>query len=435
MPRGIWRIRCLGLFLFMAGWGGTPGPASATSELLSEQGEYEWRCRLSGAMATGRLYKARLPAEVFDGLRSFPLDARVVDQGGVVWPSMIWVDPERDLAVHVRATEEETLGDEAAGYSEKRYRVEPDPASGDIPVHNRIIVNIGGEDHIRRTEVWGGEGPGQLDQFVSGFFAERAPPFGVRTRSIDYPETRVPFISVRIYDNLLDQDSRLDWQRTEVAYRAGGDEEDDRVELELVSVDRKGPGGEQDALELVLDAGARNRPLRYMDLVLGRHGEAHEVRVFGCYEPDRPWRWVADGSYQELGGYHHARINLNRSDFRYLKVQIRHPGERPPTFRKAEALAPAYYLLFTPLSDDTAHLYFGSRGYDLPSSDFARRINAERVAAAEEVSVAKRQVNPVRVAETLGDYRKSLLEFGFGVILMLAALGLLRFIRQRYLAG
>lgn len=398
----------------------------------TEVESYAWRVALGGGHETGRVHRALLHADFFDGCQSFPLDVKVMDEQGLVWPSLIWMRPERGAIEPVRARPVgRTDATNRVGFTVKEFRIEPRRRDQVIPLHNRVTVQIGGGDFARRIEVWGGAGPDELVLLGAGMLVERKEPVVLRNRSVDYPDSAAAMVVVRVFDDAGQPGAPLDWRATDVM-RVVRDEGD----TEPVELDRLPRPDEEAAREGVLslyfDAGARHRPLLHLDLDIGSRDFAFPVRIFGRQEMTNDWRWVADGSIHDMPDWRQTRIGLAKMDTRYLRVDVMHGAGPAPKIRGATAAAVPHFLVFTPLSEGRAHAYFGSERYQLPGADFSRRVSLAAIDEAPEVEMGRRQTNPARIAGSLDDYGRTLLRFGGGVVLLLIALVSIRVARHRY---
>ncbi|HMO98943.1 MAG TPA: DUF3999 family protein [Kiritimatiellia bacterium] len=394
--------------------------------------DYEWRSRVSG-MVSGALHKVRLTAEIYDGMRAFPLDARLVDEEDVPWPSMIWSRLDRKAVEPVAISpvgRTERLAE--LGYTIKKFQVLPDRRTRETPRHNRVVITTGGGDFVRRVEVWGGPDENRLVLLGSGFLIERGAPAPVRQRGIDYPESTTPWLAIRLFHDPRQPDEAPEWRATEVVHVPRTAAEFDTIVMKRMSRPDDEPRREG-LVDLYLDAGARHRPLHAMVLPFNRRDTAAPVRIFGRNDADRDWRWVADGGLHDVAGLQQNRIALNRADYRYWRVEIHGVDERSLRLGEITAQAIPHYLVFMAANNRPAFLYYGSPRYQLPRQDFVRGVSAETVAEAREASLSRRQVNPARMAGTLDAYGRGLLHFGTGVVVLLVALVTVRVIRHRFM--
>jgi len=392
---------------------------------------YEWRCSISGSFETGRIYRARLSPEVFDGFRSFPLDLRVVDREGTDWPGLVWSRSDLSGVVPVRHTlltrVDTTVNPE---FSVKEFQIEPG-RDGLIPIHNRVIIQAGSSEQIRRVEIWGGPSDDKLVLLGSGFVVEQKSPAPVRNRAIDYPDSRWPLVVVRVFNDTRHPEAVLDWRSTEIVRVERDDADHEHVDLKRMEVPVDDPPVDGVAA-MYLDAGSKNRPLLYLTFASEATEFAIPVRVLGRNEVTNKWRWVADGGIHQLDGAEQNRIALAKSDYRYYKVEFYYHTRKLPKIKNVAAAGMPFYLVFEAVSDKKPYLFFGAPRYDLDMVHPLRRVDAGNLPVEEEASLSKRHTNPMRVASTLSDYRNTLMRFGLGVIVLLVAIFTVRVIRRRY---
>jgi len=395
--------------------------------------DYEWRCRINGSFQTGQTYKVLLPEDVYDGCRSFPLDVKVVDADGMAFPVIIWARTARSGIDPVRSVSRGAPSlSEQHGFTMREFTIESAFTGDAKPVHNRITIQVGGTEYIRRAEVWGGEDVNNLTLLGSGFLIEQKLPFPVRNRAIDYPDSTVPLVVVRVFNDAQNAQVPLDWKVTEFMKVTVDEQDHEQVNLTFMS---EPEGGEEreGVLFSYLDTGAENRQLLYLDVETSEQEFAVPVRVFGRNDVSNNWRWVTDSGIHDIAGRKQTRIVLPRSDFRYLKVEFYHYEQKSPRIANITAGAVPYYLVFTALSEQKAFLYFGSSRYQLPMNEMSRSMSRRSISDAEEVSLSRRHVNPTRVASSLNQYGRTLLNLGIGVVVLLGAIVTVRIIRHRFL--
>lgn len=408
-------------------------PVCLAAETQANLDDYEWRSRIHGSFEAGLTYKALLTEDVYDGCRAFPLDVKVVDSRGVIFPSIIWARTARSGIDPVRSMQRnEPQWNDQHGFMLREFVIESGFDGEPHPVHNRVVVNVGGNEYIRRVEVWGGEDINRLAMLGSGYIIERKSPFPVRSRAIDYPDSRTPLVVIRVFQDIQNTNAPLDWRATEFMKVMVDEQDHEVIELDAMNL----PEGEQprDGTQFVyLDTGAENRQLLFLDVEIADTDFAFPARVFGRNDPTNSWRWVTDGGIHDIAGGKQTRIVLPRADFRYLKVELLHGEKKPPRILSMTAGAVPYYLVFTAMSGEKAHVYFGSSRYQLPMNEMSRSISRRSIGDAGEVTLSKRHVNPTRVASSLNQYGRTLLTFGAGVVVLLGAIVTIRIIRHRFL--
>ena len=349
----------------------------------------------------------------------------------MMWPSVVFARPDRGGIEPVRITPRgrtEVVHD--PGYTVKEFSVEA-LRRGTPPVHNRVMVQLGGADFIRRVEVWGGNEVNNLVLLGSGFLIEQKLPAPVRNRAVDYPDSVAPLVVVRVFNDARNADASLEWRATDIMRVLRDDADHEKIDLKKLEVPESEPIP-PGVLVLHLDTGAQNRPLLYLDIEISGRDYAYPVRVFGRNHPTNTWRWVADGGVHDIAGQQQKRIALTKSDFRFLKVELYHYTEKGPKVSDMTAGAIPHYLVISPQSEKKAYMYFGSPRYQLPLSGFSRGITAESLQEMKDVSIARRHVNPTRVASSLQAYGTTLMRFGLGIVILLVTVVTIRIVRHRY---
>lgn len=393
---------------------------------------YDWRARINGSTVSGHTYRILLPADVYDGCRSFPLDIKVVDAAGLEFPGLI---VERSAKGHidpVRFSSRTAAENNAATEFEQReFAVESDALGQPNPTHNRVTVNVAGDDVVRRVEVWGGDSADTLELLGSDTIVEQKEPFPVRSRAVNYPESSASVVQVRIFPDQRQTNAALSWRATDIMRVVVDEEDHERMKMDRMDA----PDGEappEGVFAAYLDTGAQNRQLLYLDLDTSASEFMIPVAVYGRNDTTSSWRWVTESGIHDIAGRKETRVPLPRSDFRYLKVEFRHGGKKSPRFSDFTAGAAPHYLVFTALSDQKAYIYFGSSRYKLPTTELARGIGRRTIAEAEELTLSSRHVNPTRVASTLNKYGKTLLNLGVGIVALLVAIFTIRMIWRRF---
>jgi hypothetical protein len=422
------------LILLAAVWCGVWTGVTDAAEPPEPLDQYAWRASLGGGHETGKLYRARLTEDLYDGFQSFPLDLLVADRDGVEWPAMVWAVVDTTRIDPVRATQRHRIEvEQSSAFTVKEFRIEPDPRTGEIPPHNRVIVQLGGGPHVRRAEVWGGEEVERLVLLGSGMLIEQKAPYAIRQRAVDYPETVLPLVVVRVYGDAGDSDAEVVWRSTEIVRRVADEGYGETFAVRIIEPPEGEPPGVPGTHRVYLDTGSRNRPLLALVFDVALERAALPVRVFGRNEVTNTWRWVADGGLHDMEGHVQREIALPRAGYRFLRVDLMHPPEREvPRIRSVEATAQPHDLVYRAETAGRAHAYFGSPRYGLPAGSFARGLDQQAWHRAEESEPGRRQSNPSRVAKSLEDYGSTLMVTGASVIALLVAIFTVRFIRQRW---
>lgn len=393
---------------------------------------YAWRARLTGDFATGQLHKVMITPDVADRLESFPLDVRVVDEKGVPWPALLWAADTSDIADPVSTTRVgENLVRDEQGIIRHLLAVQPDRFGNGAPAHNRAIVSISGSEFQREVEVWSGERADALTFRARALILERSSPFAVRKRTIDYPASTDAFVELRIHEDARSPRAPLSLRAIELVHVQESAASVIHVKAQLLDPP---PGEPSDGSvrACYFDTGSRHLPLAHLDLTISGKG-VFPVRVHGRANADQSWRWIGDGVVVDHEAGPQQRIHLDRSAFRYLKIELHADGQEAPAVEEARAGLQAHYLVFRPSTISKAFFYAGAPVYKLPGSTFLRMVNADTVREARDAALARLQENPARKAQSLDRYGNMLFRLGGVIVLMLIMLVLVRKIRDRFL--
>jgi len=406
---------------------------SGTSAVAEDMTAYQWRASISGDLTTGLLHKILLAPEMADRMKSFPLDVRVVDEGGISWPAMIWAYESSGLVDPVPSTRSgaSTATNEVAftriSLATKSLRPGDAP-----PAHNRIIVSLGGSEFRRTVEVWTGDEPDQLKMQAREQVVEQATPVAIRKRTIDYPVTVDRFVEARIDQDAIRPEAPLTVRAVELAHVDEDPGAAIQVEAQMLDV----PEGERisgDPVPLHLDSGVRHLPLVYLELEIETTGY-FPARIRGRHDPAGEWRQVADGIFLNQKSTDRPRITFDPSPFRYLQVQLYPDGQVLPRIKRAFAGLRAHYLVFKPLTDRMAYLYVGAARYQLPAAAFVRSVDRDSVQDAPEASLSRLQENPAKVVHSLHQYWDMLFKAGGLLAALLVMVFFARKLRDRLLS-
>jgi hypothetical protein len=169
-----------------------------------------------------------------------------------------------------------------------------------------------------------------------------------------------------------------------------------------------------------------------VDVSVDDYAGALQARVLGRGNPTGAWELITQGMVNAYDDARPQRLEMNQAaTYRLIKVEVDHAGDEPAVDVEAVGAVP-YYLMFTPLSGRKAHLYFGSTRYQLPPASFVQGIDVDAVAAAHEVTLARRHLNPARVVNSLDNYWKAILYLLLAIVVSTVSVLSLRLIRMRY---
>jgi len=394
---------------------------------------YDWRARITGDLATGMLHKVRLPPDLADRMKAFPLDIRVVDEKGTSWPAMVWAGEQTEQVDPVSSVRiGESMDRDESGAVRLLLRTRSMTSNQSPPAHNRAIISLGGSECRRIVEVWTGADPASMEFRARGLIVEQSTPVAFRRRTVDYTRSSDPYVEIRIQDDRQRPDAPLSVRAIELADVKG--EKSEAVEIEAHRLDAPADEVPRDGTGVIyLDTGSRNLPVVHIDLDFTQQG-VFPVRVQGRNDPVDPWRWVGDGVVLNVDDARQSRLALDRSPYRYLQVVLHPDGKTLPEIDKARAGLLAHFVVFKPLTARPAYLFAGAELYQLPAVSFVRTVNEASVRDAQEAVLAKMHENPARVASSLHHYSTMLFKAGGLLVLLLIMLFFARKIRDRLLS-
>lgn len=405
--------------------------AGFSSSVLANNADFthfEWRCRISGTADTDMLHKVLLPVDVISRMRSFPLDARIIDEKKDAWPSMIWSRVEPEIVMPVNKEQADVMmRDVDAGVMVRTFRVTGQPVR-----HNRVIVALKGSDVLRRCEVWGGEHAGRMKLLGESLLIERTSSSAIRHRIVDYPDSTASMLQVRVFPDQREQALRTTlWQATELAYVSNKLKEPCRFDLEVLDppADRTDAAG---VTSVYLGTGMRPLPLIEMQIEAGGLDGLIPVEVHGRHGDDEPWRKISDGVIAALDDVMFGTVNLRRMDYPRLRLDVLHGGAKPPRVKSVKAFTSPHYLVFRPLAPGKAHVYFGSERYQLPAVSFVRGVDGLAVQSARELELSRRHINPARMIDSLDAYWRTILQLLLFIVVATVLVMSTRVIKMRY---
>ncbi len=173
---------------------------------------------------------------------------------------------------------------------------------------------------------------------------------------------------------------------------------------------------------LVMDTGARHRPVQRLVFALAETNFARPLKVFGRNGATNQWRWIADGGIHRMEGEARDWVDLRGADYRWLRVDLYRYEEPEVTVKSVSALAPAQYLIFEAGAGRSPFLYFSASRTIFPRYDLHRRRAAEDPGLLPELSIGRARPNPHRVAIGLGRYGHWLTVASLAVVLGLVVL-------------
>lgn len=233
---------------------------------------------------------------------------------------------------------------------------------------------------------------------------------------------------LRIYD---DQQNEWPFYVAVVPPGRPGEAEDGPW-VELARQDGADPELREGVQSVWCDVGHRNLPLRRLKVVLEQANQDYPVKVYGRATPTNAWRWLADGGSP---GQARATVELRAANYRYLKVELYHPGQPPPSVAGLQAQPESYQLVFEAGPGGQPFLYFGADRHPLPLYDLARRAGPSVPSRAAPAALGERARNPAHIAALLRRYGRHLAVAMAGLLAGFGAMVLVNVWRRRRAPG
>ena len=393
--------------------------------------EFLYRQPLEGGIASGELFRVRVPREVFDACPSFPSDLRVIDARLRAWPFFVWVPAGHE--------ELQSLSAEALNRSEvaepQRYfrqdlRIRPEPFGKGPARHDRLVIRMGGENFFRKVDVLGSDDRQVWAELGSGYLVAQGDSHGADNREIQYPPSTYPFLQVRIHPDARSASEALDLQSISVARLAREEGEQEELALEWSQ-----PAGEQKpgVQVIVADLGVQHRPVQRLRFDAAGRDFARPLKVQGRNAESNEWRWVTDGGIHRMGGQTRDAVDLRGAAYRYWRVELFRYEDAPLEIRRITAEAVPQYLVVEAVGgpDDKPAMYYGTDRINVPRFDLQQRTSKSAISAAPLREPGRRQMNPDRVASGLGRYGRALGLFAVGVVSLLVLIVIANMIRRQ----
>lgn len=392
---------------------------------------YLYRQAVEGNLATGVLYRIRVPREVFDACPSFPSDLRLYDEQARAWPFFLWV-PEgqeelRNLPADLINRSEVR---EPQRYIRQDVRVRPEPRGRGPARHDRLLIRMGGDRFFRKVEVLGSDDRNVWAELGGGFLVAQGGDHGGDNREIEYPPSDYPFLQVRIFPDARRADEPLDLQSLSVAWRAREEGESEEIPLEWTAPAQEQKEGLQ---VLCVDSGARFRPLARLRVEVAGRDFARPVKVFGRNAETNEWRWVADGGLHRMGAQVRETIDLRGAGFRHWKIELYHYEDKPLDIRGVRAEVVPNYLVFEAAGEASERpaLYYGADRVSYPRFDLQQRTSHAQTTNAPLRDLGRRQPNPHQSTSGLERYGRTLGLLAVGLVSALVLWVIVNMIRRQ----
>ncbi len=339
-------------------------PAAPRTMAAAEESSFEWRAEVMGDFTVGQRGRLHVGDAVFDQSLSFPDDVRLFGQTGVQWPYFLYVaddqPPGRTLTVTVM---NQLWVDSADPYMQVDLLI---PRETDVPLrHNRLELETGGEQFIRRVEIYDVQTGRPDGRMGSGCLINDHRHREAVNRVVRYPVSDTERLRVRIYANALEAETSINLIRAHVMLDDVREAERESVPFtRMEATDREQEKGVQ---ILLLDTGVANRPVERIVFDVKTPSFNRSVAVYGRHHPRESWTWLGGGEIHALGESLQNAVRISAA-CRYLSVRLYHYDDQPLAIDRVSLEARPRYLVFEAATAGHAALYF--RGVEVPAPQY-----------------------------------------------------------------
>ncbi|MFH0908369.1 MAG: DUF3999 family protein [bacterium] len=361
------------------------------------QTEFMWRMPLRDSVVSGRLYRIKTPPELFDGSMAFPSDLRIIDARTNQWPYFLWVPaPVEEVAPVQFELLNRSMVDGPNRHLRQDFRIVPGDArrAQGRPRHDRISLNTAGSEFIRRVEVYGSENQSDWARLAAGYLVDQQTEMRVVSRTVVYPVSDFPFLQVRIYPNARDATEEIELRAVSVAstQRKPGELED----VKMAMADAPAEELDDGVQGIVLDQGAKNRPVSRLRVEVGTREFIRAVRVEGRNQETNSWRWIADDSIHRIDDQEQLAMDVKDAPYRYFRLQVFNRDDVPIAIDSVVGECVPRYLVFEVRGAGEAFVYSGSSSLGPPQYDLQRRTNLKELPLMREIRLGSPELNPNR---------------------------------------
>jgi hypothetical protein len=404
---------------------------AAALNAYSTAGEIAGRfelCRpLESRAEKGAVGRLRIPGDVFDQARNFPADLRVLDDAGTQWPFFIMAPTDRTLSLK-RAPQ---ILNKAFVAGRNPYwefdLVMPEENRG--AVHNRLEINTGGSDFVRRVEISRDAESGKSAHLGSGYLICFPDNRNAHNNTVSYPDSDAAQMHVQVYTSAKNADEKFEVQNAMVYCRNKIPAERETVLTARCPVPEKGT--EERTQTFILDAGFKNRPVEFITFEVADTSFVRCVSVFGRNAENEPWQRAGGGGIHRLGKDIETTIHVQTAS-RWLKVEVRKDDDLPLDVREIRLEAVPRYLVFEAASELPARLCF--RGWDIPAPryDLHRRVSETEAMTLPLFATGSAKTNPQGASEPFfRKYSKVLSAAAVGAVSLLTAWIIISMMRRQ----
>ncbi|MBD3326418.1 DUF3999 family protein [candidate division KSB3 bacterium] len=350
------------------------GYAVAEKDLAEE---FEWTQPLDGVVERGQVYRAPLGGKVFEACYDFPADLRVLGRNGKQLPFFVWTSSEKEQIEDVEIEE----------LNRARFEGPPEYWRHDLQVtarpdgarsrHNCVEIRTGGQDFIRRVEIYGSAGQNDWALLGKGFLISMRRPSQVRNETISYPVSDFPYVQIRVYPNAREGLEEFALQNIQLQFRHLQEGTFKDIPWQEMAVPEK--ERLEEARLLMFDTGFRKTPVEEVVFDVADGEYARAVRIYGRNEQDNEWKQCGRGEIHLLDDSEKREIDISGCKNRFLKIEVYHYDDQPLAIDGVAARANPRWMVFEATTINRPMLYFGAEFMDPPHYDLRRRVDEKDI--------------------------------------------------------
>ncbi len=345
------------------------------SAAAADRTAFEWMRAIHGKHKPERIFRVRIPLDVYEKCSNFPHDIRIFDSVDRPWPFYLEPRPSHPLIENVPVDDIQSFW---ADDPQPHLRIDlaiARHADGSRATHDRIRVATSGRRFIRRIEVHGSENQADWQILGEGYLVRARHGRIIQARGIRYPLSDYPYLQVRVYPDL--QDASETFTAGEVDLRQ--QVEPDMVTHKLAHAPI--PASDEDVPEnarvFVLDLGYEKHPVEMMRLRATGGEYVRTVAIHTRDDPDQPWHFSGGGSIYRTGDTVKDLIRIRRTG-RYMKCTVYHDGGAPLNLGVMDVLVTHDHLIIEAKSGRDPVMYYGGP-HHVPVPPYDLRIRAEEL--------------------------------------------------------
>ena len=367
---------------------------------------------MHGSIEARQHYRVTLPGVVYDRCLQFPVDLRVIDGTGGLWPHVLLQTDKGKT--RILATEERNRSAATEGRLFQRIDLHI-TEKGDAR-HDGVIIKTSGTRFVRMAEVYGAETEGDWVLVGKGYLIRDQRRHRVLQETIVYPRADFPRVQIRVYPNA--GDATETFTIGSVSLRGHVRAAPPMEMLTVVPLDPAADDLNDKAEVRVVDLGYRNRPFDQVWISCDRADYVRTVSVYGRNDLDEPWRHLGSGDIQALDGSVRDRVDVSGAS-RYVKCEIFHYDDQPLDVTSVEVLAIPDVVLVEAGEGSDPCMYAGNEFARSPRYDLAKRLTSIDTDKLPTLTLGDAETNPAYRRGGFGELGPWLAGIAVGIVSLL----------------